>query len=70
MEEHRCKIAAVGVEDSRCQSLVDGAVVEMEDQRCQSLNFFRAVVDIEDQRCNFVEMRMEDPRCSNLHARW
>ena len=50
MEEHRCKIAAVGVEDSRCQSLVDGAVVEMEDQRCQSLNFFRAVVDIEDQR--------------------
>jgi len=52
MEEHRCKIAAVGVEDSRCQSLVDGAVVEMEDQRC---NFVE--MRMEDPRCSNLHAR-------------
>ena len=69
MEEHRCKIAAAGMEDPRCQSLLDGLVVEMEDQRCKSLRT-RLTIEIEDRRSNSVAIRMEDPRCSNLHNRW
>lgn len=69
MEEHRCRIAAIEMEDSRCQSMLTGVVVEFEDQRCRSLNL-RAEIEVEDRRCNRVENRMEDPRCASLRANW
>jgi hypothetical protein len=69
MEEHRCIVAATGMEDSRCQSLLDGVVVDMEDQRCTSLRPSAAIM-IEDCRCKSVAIRMEDPRCNYLHTKW
>jgi hypothetical protein len=69
MEEHRCRIAAVGAEDSRCEILVHGAVVELEDKRCRSLKL-RAVLEVEDCRSNGVTVRTEDPRCIGLRDRW
>ena len=69
MDEHRCKIAATGIEDSRCPSLLNGVVIEPEDQRCRSLNM-SAVIEIEDCRFNRVTLQMEDPRCNNLRPRW
>jgi hypothetical protein len=69
MDEHRCKIVATWMEDSRCQCLLNGVIVEIEDQRYQSLNL-SAVIEIEDYRCNRVAIQMEDPRCNSLRPRW
>lgn len=69
MEEYRCRIVATGMEDSRCQSLLDGSVAEMEDPRCRSLHF-SAAIEVEDCRSNCATILMEDPRCNNLHTRW
>ena len=69
MEELRCKIAAIRMEDSRCQELFEGAVVEVEDQRCTRLAH-SLVIEIEDSRFDSMAVRMEDPRCSGLRTRW
>ena len=69
MEEHRCKIAATWMEDSRCQSLLVGVVVEMEDRRCKGLSLASGL-EMEDSRFTKVATRMEDPRCSSLRAKW
>ena len=37
MEEPRCKIAAIQMEDPRCIGILRGVVIEMEDPRCRGL---------------------------------
>jgi hypothetical protein len=44
-------------------------VIEIEDLRCKSL-LNRVVLEIEDSRCSCVAIKMEDPRCKNLHSTW
>jgi len=70
MEDPRCKIAAIQVEDPRCIGILRGVVIEMEDPRCrglfQGVLLKRAAIEMEDPRCRHVGIEMEDPRCRNL----
>ena len=68
MEEHRCKIVATAIEDSRCVSLINDGILEMEDPCSISLQS-RVVIEIEDRRCNSVAIRREDPRCQDLRMK-
>jgi hypothetical protein len=37
MEDPRCKIVAIEMDDLRCMSPLNGVVIEIEDLRCKSL---------------------------------
>ena len=65
MEDSRCRIAAVELDDARCKSLIQGVVIEAEDHRCKSLGY-RATTEMEDPRCASVAMKIDDPRCQNM----
>lgn len=65
MEDPRCRIAAVEIDDTRCKSLIQGVVIEAEDLRCKSLGY-RVTTEMEDPRCVSVAMKMDDPRCQSL----
>lgn len=71
MEDSRCRIAAIKVEDPRCRSLLMGVEIEMEDPRYkgphQDVILKGATIEIEDARCKRVGIEMEDPRCWSLH---
>ena len=69
MEDPRCKIVAIEMDDLRCRSPLNAVVIEIEDLRCKSL-LNRVVLEIEDLRCNRVAIRMEDPRCESLLMTW
>ena len=69
MEDPRCKIVAIEMDDLRCRSRLNGVVIEIEDLRCKSL-LNRVVLEIEDSRCSCVAIKMEDPRGKNLHLSW
>ena len=69
MEDPRCKIVAIEMDDLRCSSALHGVVIEIEDLRCKSL-LNRVVLEIEDSRCSCVAIKMEDPRGKNLHLSW
>lgn len=69
MEEHRCRIAAMVVEDFRCKSLLDSAHIVTQDPRYRCL-YRRVEVEVEDSRCNSVAAEMEDPRCKGLSLKW
>ena len=69
MEDPRCKIVAIEMDDLRCRSPLNGVVIEIEDFRCKSL-LNRVVLEIEDSRCSCVAIKMEDPRCPNPHLAW
>ena len=69
MEDPRCKIVAIEMDDLRCRSPLNAVVIEIEDLRCKSL-LNRVVLEIEDPRCNRVAIRMEDPRCESLLMTW
>ena len=69
MEDPRCKIVAIEMDDLRCMNSLDGVVIEIEDLRCKSL-LNGVVLDIEDARCSCVSIKMEDPRGKNLHMSW
>ena len=71
MEDPRCKIAAMAMEDSRCKGMLRGVEIEMEDPRCMSLPNRvsppnRVLLEMEDPRCKIAAMAMEDPRCKGL----
>jgi hypothetical protein len=69
MEEHRCRMVAMEVEDFRCKSLLDSALIVTRDPRYKSLH--RGVdVEVEDSRCSSVAIEMEDPRCKGLSLKW
>jgi hypothetical protein len=65
MEDSRCRIAAVELDDTRCKSLLEGVVIEAEDLRCKSLGY-SAPKEMEDPRCRSAATVMEDPRCQNM----
>jgi hypothetical protein len=65
MEFSRCKVVAIGADDTRCKSLLTGVTIEMEDLRCKTLHA-SAGIEMEDRRCNPVGMELEDPRCKDL----
>jgi hypothetical protein len=69
MEDPRCKIVAIEIQDPRYRNLLNGVVIEMEDPRCKSL-LNRVVLEIEDSRCYRVAIEMEDPRCKSLLLPW
>ena len=69
MDSFRCKMAAIEMEDPRCSSLLEGVAIEMEDRRCTGL-VEGLVLEVDDARCRHVPVRMEDPRCQNLHTNW
>lgn len=69
MEEHRCKIVATAMEDSRCMSSLNIGLFDVEDPRYIGLQH-RVVIEIDDGRCNRVTIGMEDPRCQNLRMKW
>jgi hypothetical protein len=69
MEEHRCRMLATAVEDFRCSSLLDGALIATQDPRYQGLHR-RVDVEVEDSRCSSVAIEMEDPRCKGLSLKW
>jgi len=54
------------MEDSRCKSLLNGAMAGMEDPRCRSLTSSPVSV-MDDPRCRVVAMEMDDARCQHLH---
>jgi hypothetical protein len=65
MEDSRCRIAAVELDDARCKSLIQGVVIEAEDHRCKSLGY-RATTEMDDPRCASTAIKMDDPRCQNM----
>ena len=65
MEDPRCKIAAVELDDTRCKGLIQGVAIEVEDPRCKSLSY-RATKEMDDPRCASLAMKMDDPRCQSL----
>ena len=69
MEDARCEVAAVKIDDPRCKGLFKGVDVGMEDHRCKSLSPY-AALQVEDSRCWSTGMEFEDPRCQNLAGRW
>ena len=69
MEDPRCRIAALEMDDLRCKGLLSGVMIEVEDPRYKSL-YYRAALEIEDPRCNRVPIKMEDPRCTSLLVPW
>ena len=69
MEDPRCKIVAIEMDELRCRSPLNGVVIEMEDLRCEGLSN-RMVLEIEDPRLGGTAIQMEDPRCNNLHLNW
>ena len=69
MESFRYKMTAIEMEDPRCSGLLVGVAIAMEDSRCTSLVEGRAL-EVDDTRCRHVPVRMEDPRCQNLHRNW
>ena len=69
MEDPRCKIVAIEMDELRCRNPINGVVIEMEDLRCKSLSN-RMALGIEDPRCGAIAIQMEDPRCNNLHLNW
>jgi len=69
MEDQRCRIVAIAVEDFRCKSLLDSALTVTQDPRYKCLH--RSVeVEVEDSRCSRVAIEMEDPRCQGLFLKW
>ena len=42
MEDPRCQIAAIEMEDSRCTDIPNSGVIQVEDRRCESLQLERA----------------------------
>jgi len=69
MEDPRCKIAAIEMDDSRCSGLLNGMVIETEDLRCKSLRY-RATNEMDDPRCARTAIEMEDPRCRSQSRAW
>jgi len=69
MEDSRCRIVALKMDELRCRSELNGVATEMEDLRCKSLSN-RLALEIEDPRCGGIAMQTEDPRCNNLHLNW
>ena len=69
MEEHRCRMVALVVDDSRCKNLFDGAMIEAEDPRHSSQRW-RVEIEVEDSRCNRIAIEMEDPRCRGFFSKW
>ena len=69
MEDPRCKIVAIEMDDLRCRNSLNGVVIEIEDFRCKSL-IDRVVLEVEDTRCNRMAIKMEDPRCKSLLMTW
>jgi hypothetical protein len=69
MEEHRCKIAGLQIEDPRCHSLVAAVMVQQEDQRCEWLSDRMAMVRV-DSPGNCTPMLTDDPRCRSLRTMW
>ena len=69
MEDPRCTIAAVELDDPRGAWLLRGVTIEIEDPRYTNLGD-RAVLRMEDPRCSRVTMKMEDPRCGSFFATW
>jgi hypothetical protein len=69
MEFSRCKIAAIEIQDPRCSSLLEGIAIGTEDSRCRSLVEGMAL-EVDDARCAYARIKMEDPRCQELRARW
>jgi len=53
MEDARCKVVAMEMDEFRCRSPLSGVVLEIEDPRCKSLAD-RVVLEIEDPRGSFV----------------
>lgn len=62
-------MVATAVEDFRCRSLHDSALIVTEDPRYTRLGT-RLSVEIEDSRYNSVAVAMEDPRCQALSLNW
>ena len=67
MENARCRIAAIEVEDPRCCGLLRGVEVEMEDPRCKGL-LHGVAIEVDDLRCKMVAIEVDDPRCRSLHV--
>ena len=57
MEDSRCKVVAIEMDESRCRNSVNGVVIEIEDFRCKSL-IDRVVLEVEDARCNRSAIKM------------
>ncbi len=67
MEDPRYQVAAIKMEDPRCQGLQNGITIAKEDLRSER-PANRGVMHIEDPRCMRVEIVMEDSRCQWLHV--
>jgi hypothetical protein len=60
---------ATAIEDLRCTSLFDSAVIVTRDPRYKCLHR-RVDIEVEDSRCISVAIAMEDPRCKGLSLNW
>jgi hypothetical protein len=67
MEEHRCKIVASGMDDSRMQGPLFSGPTQSEDPR-YTRPPTRAAIQMDDCRLNTVAIAMEDPRCQSLRV--
>jgi hypothetical protein len=69
MVEHRCKIVASEMEDSRLKDLLNSKSIQVEDPRYKGLRTLGAI-EIEDCRFNSVAIATEDPRCRSMLVTW
>ena len=69
MEDPRCKVAAIEMEDSRLKGFRNGMEIVIEDLRCERLPS-RVALQTEDPRCMHVVTVMEDPRCQWIQMKW
>ena len=69
MEDPRCKIVAIEMDEFRCRNSLKGVVIGIECVRCSSL-IDQVVLEVEDARCNRMAIKMEDPRCKSLLMAW
>jgi hypothetical protein len=67
MEEHRCKIVASGMDDSRMKGPLFSGPMQSEDPRYSTLPTHGAI-QMDDCRLNGVTIAMEDPRCQSLRV--
>jgi hypothetical protein len=69
MEDPRCKVAAIEMEDFQCEGFQIGMEIEIEDLRCERLPN-RAALQTENPRCMLIVVEMEDPRREWPQMNW
>jgi hypothetical protein len=69
MEDPRYRFTANERDEPRFKSMLDAEVIGNEDPRCNGLRMRLAFVS-EAFESKTTTIKLEDPRCQNLHINW